>query len=293
MNKVTIDIDYPYSLQTILSTHELDVTRYLYVKFKQNGKEIEIDDETNPITVTATLVSEDNILIAQDVSTVYGTIPSDLGFGKCTKLNLAPATGAYRVRPGKMRVEFALTYDNVSLNTVLHPVAPLIVRVTPSIADNAEIDEQSIGSYAEAVRRISAIKNKLSETTDTAELVHKIVVLGKLAGDYAVYVNSDGQIYAQARSNPIPSNLIAVYLPSTFTTVDISDYAGKWATMPGSGIVIRNIIIDNAPENVDVRYDSTTPAPTEGYDFVFFTRLSQSYLKSLESRIAALENQEG
>lgn len=192
-NILIIDIDNPYSVQTILYSHEANVKHFVNVAFQREGN---IIDVTNGYTVTADLVC-DNILIAQDVAvnetTVQGT--------PCAQLNIAPADGSFTVPAGRLQIDFALT--NTSDNSVMHPVAPLIVRVMPAPAEHAQINVNSLGSYAEVVREIADARGEETTLGDRID---------RIDGDVATLSNGqlpDGRYMLFAEYGAVGTDLIA------------------------------------------------------------------------------------
>jgi hypothetical protein len=128
----------------------------------------------------------------------------------------------------------------------------------------------------------------LSGCCDAVNVLTSTDILGSMFSDGVVCIDYDSEFYVNPQTPP--SNLVAVLVPKTYPTVDISVYENYWQTLPGSGQKLRCIIINNSPEQVEI-YSGEFPAVDNSY--IYFTMMSQHYLSSLESRIAALENQEG
>lgn len=192
-NILIIDIDNPYSVQTILYSHEANVKHFVNVAFQREGN---IIDVTNGYTVTADLVC-DNILIVQDVAVNETTIQGT----PCAQLNIAPADGSFTVPAGRLQIDFALT--NTSDNSVIHPVAPLIVRVMPAPAEHAQINENSLGSYAEVVREIADARGEETTLGDRID---------RIDGDVATISNGqlpDGRYMLFAEYGAVGTDLIA------------------------------------------------------------------------------------
>lgn len=192
-NILIIDIDNPYSVQTILYSHEANVKHFVNVAFQREGN---IIDVTNGYTITADLVC-DNILIAQDVAVNETTIQGT----PCAQLNIAPADGSFTVPAGRLQIDFALT--NTSDNSVIHPVAPLIVRVMPAPAEHAQINVNSLGSYAEVVREIADARGEETTLGDRID---------RIDGDVATLSNGqlpDGRYMLFAEYGAVGTDLIA------------------------------------------------------------------------------------
>ena len=192
-NILIIDIDNPYSVQTILYSHEANVKHFVNVAFQREGN---IIDVTNGYTVTADLVC-DNILIVQDVAVNETTIQGT----PCAQLNIAPADGSFTVPAGRLQIDFALT--NTSDNSVMHPVAPLIVRVMPAPAEHAQINVNSLGSYAEVVREIADARGEETTLGDRID---------RIDGDVATLSNGqlpDGRYMLFAEYGAVGTDLIA------------------------------------------------------------------------------------
>lgn len=192
-NILIIDIDNPYSVQTILYSHEANVKHFVNVAFQREGN---IIDVTNGYTITADLVC-DNILIVQDVAVNETTIQGT----PCAQLNIAPADGSFTVPAGRLQIDFALT--NTSDNSVIHPVAPLIVRVMPAPAEHAQINVNSLGSYAEVVREIADARGDETTLGDRID---------RIDGDVATLSNGqlpDGRYMLFAEYGAVGTDLIA------------------------------------------------------------------------------------
>lgn len=192
-NILIIDIDNPYSVQTILYSHEANVKHFVNVAFQREGNVIDV---TNGYTITADLVC-DNILIVQDVAVNETTIQGT----PCAQLNIAPADGSFTVPAGRLQIDFALT--NTSDNSVIHPVAPLIVRVMPAPAEHAQINVNSLGSYAEVVREIADARGEETTLGDRID---------RIDGDVTTLSNGqlpDGRYMLFAEYGAVGTDLIA------------------------------------------------------------------------------------
>ena len=181
---VSVDVNNPIIPYNVYVANVLDSNvRYLEITLYQNGNAIEL---SNTATATASLVT-DNVLVNGSVNcTISHNIIS------------VPLEGLQR--HGNLDVQVTVTEGT----KVLAIPFPIQVRVTPNIAENAQIDENSFGSYAEVVLEIAeargtyttlhdAIAAKLSAApgaVDTENLADESITVEKVADDLAAVINA-------------------------------------------------------------------------------------------------------
>ena len=173
---VSVDVNNPTIPYNVYVASVLDSNvRYLEITLYQNGNVIAL---SNTATATASLVT-DNVLVDGSVNCTI----SD---------NIITVPLEDLQRHGNLDVQVTVTEGT----KVLAIPFPIQVRVTPNIAENAQIDENSLGSYAEVVHEIAeargtyttlhdAIAAKLDNadgSVKTANLDGKAVTEEKLAG---------------------------------------------------------------------------------------------------------------
>lgn len=132
---VSVDVNNPIIPYNVYVASVLDSNvRYLEVTLYENGNVITL---SNTATATASLVT-DNVLVDDSV--------------ECTiSNNIITVPLEDLQRHGNLDVQVTVTEGE----KVLAIPFPIQVRVTPNIAENAQIDENSLGSYAEVVREIA------------------------------------------------------------------------------------------------------------------------------------------
>ncbi len=131
---VNVDVNNPIIPYNVYVASVLDSNvRYLEITLYQNGDVIAL---SNTATATASLVT-DNVLVNDSVN--------------CTiQDNIITVPLEDLQRHGNLDVQVTVTEGT----KVLAIPFPIQVRVTPNIAENAQIDENSLGSYAEVVQEI-------------------------------------------------------------------------------------------------------------------------------------------
>ena len=131
---VSVDVNNPIIPYNVYVASVLDSNvRYLEITLYQNGNVITL---SNTATATASLVT-DNVLVNDSVN--------------CTiQDNIITVPLEDLQRHGNLDVQVTVTEGT----KVLAIPFPIQVRVTPNIAENAQIDENSLGSYAEVVHEI-------------------------------------------------------------------------------------------------------------------------------------------
>ena len=181
---VSVDVNNPIIPYNVYVASVLDSNvRYLEITLYQNGNVIEL---SNTATATASLVT-DNVLVNGSVN--------------CTiSHNIITVPLEDLQRHGNLDVQVTVTEGE----KVLAIPFPIQVRVTPNIAENAHIDENSLGSYAEVVHEIAeargthttlhdAITAKLSAApgaVDTENLADESITVEKVADDLAAVINA-------------------------------------------------------------------------------------------------------
>ena len=160
---VSVDVNNPIIPYNVYVASVLDSNvRYLEITLYQNGDIITLSDTA---TATASLVTDD-VLIDDSV--------------ECTiSNNIITVPLEDLQRHGNLDVQVTVTEDT----KVLAIPFPIQVRVTPNIAENAQIDENSLGSYAEVVHEIAeargtyttlhdAIATKLDNAVNAVKTMH-------------------------------------------------------------------------------------------------------------------------
>lgn len=132
---VSVDVNNPIIPYNVYVANVLDSNvRHLEITLYQNGNVIALSNEA---TATASLVTDD-VLIDDSV--------------ECTiSNNIITVPLEDLQRHGNLDVQVTITEGT----KVLAIPFPIQVRVTPNIAEEAQIDENSLGSYAEVVREIA------------------------------------------------------------------------------------------------------------------------------------------
>ena len=135
---VSVDVNNPIIPYNVYVANVLDSNvRYLEITLYQNGNVITL---SNTATATASLVT-DNVLIDDSV--------------ECTiSNNIITVPLEDLQRHGNLDVQVTVTEGE----KVLAIPFPIQIRVTPNIAEEAQIDENSMGSYAEVVQEIAAAR---------------------------------------------------------------------------------------------------------------------------------------
>ena len=181
---VSVDVNNPIIPYNVYVANVLDSNvRYLEITLYQNGNVIALSNEA---TATASLVTDD-VLVDDSV-------------GCAISNNIITVPLEDLQRHGNLDVQVTVTEGT----KVLAIPFPIQVRVTPNIAENAQIDENSLGSYAEVVHEITeargtyttlhdAIAAKLSAApgaVDTENLADESITVEKVADDLAAVINA-------------------------------------------------------------------------------------------------------
>ena len=181
---VSVDVNNPIIPYNVYVASVLDSNvRYLEITLYQNGNVIEL---SNTATATASLVT-DNVLVNGSVN--------------CTiSHNIITVPLEDLQRHGNLDVQVTVTEGT----KVLAIPFPIQVRVTPNIAENAQIDENSLGSYAEVVHEIAeargtyttlhdAIATKLDDADGSVKennIADESITVEKVANDLAAVINA-------------------------------------------------------------------------------------------------------
>ena len=187
---VSVDVNNPIIPYNVYVASVLDSNvRYLEITLYQNGNVIEL---SNTATATASLVT-DNVLVNGSVN--------------CTiSHNIITVPLEDLQRHGNLDVQVTVTEGT----KVLAIPFPIQVRVTPNIAEDAQVDEDSVGSYAEVVHEIAeargtyttlhdAITAKLDDADGSVKennIADESITVEKVADDLAEVINAK-----EAKSN--------------------------------------------------------------------------------------------
>lgn len=155
---VSVDVNNPIIPYNVYVASVLDSNvRYLEITLYQNGNVITL---SNTATATASLVT-DNVLVDDSV--------------ECTiSNNIISVPLEDLQRHGNLDVQVTVTEGE----KVLAIPFPIQVRVTPNIAENAQIVDDSLGSYAEVVQEIAEARgsyDKLKDRLDHTEAVTEAI----------------------------------------------------------------------------------------------------------------------
>ena len=177
---VSVDVNNPIIPYNVYVASVLDSNvRYLEVTLYENGNVIALSNEA---TATASLVTDD-VLIDDSV--------------ECTiSNNIISVPLEDLQRHGNLDVQVTVTEGT----KVLAIPFPIQVRVTPNIAENAQIDENSLGSYAEVVHEIAEARGTYTTLHDaiTAKLDGKLTVKPIPEGGYNDCTESNTLYYGYA-----------------------------------------------------------------------------------------------
>lgn len=177
---VSIDVNNPIIPYNVYVASVLDSNvRYLEITLYQNGNVIAL---SNTAAATASLVT-DNVLVDGSVNCTI----SD---------NIITVPLEDLQRHGNLDVQVTVTEGT----KVLAIPFPIQVRVTPNIAENAQIDENSLGSYAEVVHEIAEARGTYTTLHDaiTAKLDGKLTVKPIPEGGYNDCTESNTLYYGYA-----------------------------------------------------------------------------------------------
>lgn len=143
---VSVDVNNPIIPYNVYVASVLDSNvRYLEMTLYQNGNVIALSNEA---IATASLVT-DNVLVNDSVNCTISN-------------NIITVPLEDLQRHGNLDVQVTVTEGT----KVLAIPFPIQVRVTPNIAENAQVDENSLGSYAEVVQEIAAARGDYPDLKD-------------------------------------------------------------------------------------------------------------------------------
>lgn len=197
---VSVDVNNPIIPYNVYVASVLDSNvRCLEITLYQNGNVIALSNEA---TATASLVT-DNVLVDGSVNCTI----SD---------NIITVPLEDLQRHGNLDVQVTVTEGE----KVLAIPFPIQVRVTPNIAENAQIYENSLGSYAEVVHEIAEARGTYTTLHDAIENLEAIPYSVKLAMNTlfskAAYADDDAaSSYATFHAWAI-SNLVT-FITAVFT----------------------------------------------------------------------------
>ena len=166
--KLSIDINRPNQYTVDFIAHVGDKnTRYIDITLNADGEPIELEQGC---TATVTYVS-DGVLIEQE--TECDVDGSTVIVGIDTEKVKSLRSGILEIQPKIV---------DGSGNIIVSQI-PVLVRISPDIAEHGRVDDDSLGSYAEVVREIAAargsytdLKERLDHTgTPTDEQVAEAV----------------------------------------------------------------------------------------------------------------------
>ena len=148
---ISIDINKPYPESREVYSHELNKGKILNVNFLENSEVISLSQ----ITVTATLVCN-GYLVAEDIA-----CPQDQHLENTINLNVC-STSDYTILPGEMLVEFKLSKGN----DLVYPVTAMIINITESIRNNAQVTPESYGTVSEILQEVANARGTFSTLDD-------------------------------------------------------------------------------------------------------------------------------
>lgn len=148
---ISIDINKPYPGSREVYSHELNKGKILNVNFLENSEVISLSQ----ITVTATLVCN-GYLVAEDIA-----CPQDQHLENTINLNVC-STSDYTILPGEMLVEFKLSKGN----DLVYPVTAMIINITESIRNNAQVTPESYGTVSEILQEVANARGTFSTLDD-------------------------------------------------------------------------------------------------------------------------------
>lgn len=175
---VSVDVNNPIIPYNVYVASVLDSNvRYLEITLYQNGNIIALSNEA---AATASLVT-DNVLVDDSV--------------ECTiSDNIITVPLEDLQRHGNLDVQVTVTEGT----KVLAIPFPIQVRVTPNIAENAQIDENSLGSYAEVVQEIADARGSYTDLKERLDYTNTAVEgkQDKLTAGENIAISEEGVISA-------------------------------------------------------------------------------------------------
>ena len=245
--QLSVDINRKnqYTVDFIGHVNDKDV-RYIDVTFNAGGTPITLE---KGCTATVTYVSEGVLIDQAAVCVVTGS----------TVVIGVDSEKVENLRSGILEVQPKVIDPN---GRILTMQIPILVRISPDIAEHGQVDDDSLGSYAEVVREIAAargdypdLKDRLDHTgapTDeqVAEAVEEYLEEHPPAGNFEVVTHKQDSIPNQSQTGD-NKNYPTVKAVRDFVgnkTSDLEDYiddeldamdtdkADKATTLAGYGI---------------------------------------------------------
>lgn len=152
--KLSIDINRPNHYTVDFIAHVGDKnTRYIDITFNADGEPIELEQGC---TATVTYVS-DGVLIEQaaECDVDGSTVVVGIDTGKVENLR----SGILEIQP-----KIVDSSGNIIVSQI-----PVLVRISPDIAEYGQVDDDSLGTYAEVVREIAAARGSYTDLKDRLE----------------------------------------------------------------------------------------------------------------------------
>jgi hypothetical protein len=210
---VSVDVNNPIIPYNVYVASVLDSNvRYLEVTLYENGNVIAL---SNTATATASLVT-DNVLVDDSVNCTISN-------------NIITVPLEDLQRHGNLDVQVTVTEDT----KVLAIPFPIQVRVTPNIAENAQIDENSSGSYAEVVHEIAEARGSYDKIKD--RLDHTAAALNTKADAEEVYKKSE--VYSKSEVDEAKADKADTNAQFERLITVLQSKAGKAETLAGYGIL--------------------------------------------------------
>ena len=146
--KLSIDINRPNHYTVDFIAHVCDKnTRYIDITLNADGEPIELEQGC---TATVTYVS-DGVLIEQEAECdVDG---STVIVGIDTEKVKSLRSGILEIQP-----KIVDSSGNIIVSQI-----PVLVRISPDIAEHGRVDDDSLGTYAEVVREIAAARGSYTD----------------------------------------------------------------------------------------------------------------------------------
>lgn len=149
--KLSIDINRPNQYTVDFIAHVGDKnTRYIDITLNADGEPIELEQGC---TATVTYVS-DGVLIEQEAECVVDG--STVIVGIDTEKVKSLRSGILEIQPKIV---------DGSGNIIVSQI-PVLVRISPDIAEHGRVDDDSLGTYAEVVREIAAARGSYTDLKD-------------------------------------------------------------------------------------------------------------------------------
>lgn len=149
--QLSVDINRKnqYTVDFIGHVNDKDV-RYIDVTFNAGGTPITLEEGC---TATVTYVSEGVLIDQAAVCVVTGS----------TVVIGVDSEKVENLRSGILEVQPKVVDPNGRILTIQ---IPILVRISPDIAEHGQVDDDSLGSYAEVVREIAAARGSYTNLKD-------------------------------------------------------------------------------------------------------------------------------